>query len=68
MKLSDKELDELLTIFENVHRSTSKDVMKALSLEKKRRSLKEDQNLTQNKKEKTKCILMIRKHKKLPKL
>jgi hypothetical protein len=65
MKLSDKELDELLTIFENVHRSTSKDVMKALSLEKKRRSLKEDQNLTQSKKEKTKMYFKDKKTQKV---
>jgi hypothetical protein len=65
MKLSDKELDELLTIFENVHRSTSKDVMKALSLEKKRRSLKEDQNLTQNKKEKNKMYFNDKKTQKV---
>ena len=42
MRLSDKELDELLKIFKNVGRSTSKTVMKALSLEKKRRFTKED--------------------------
>ena len=56
MKLSDKELDELLTIFENVHRSTSNSVLKALSLEKKRRFIKEDQNSTKPKKEKTKMF------------
>ena len=37
MRLSDKELDELLKIFKNVGRSTSKIVMRSLSNEKKRR-------------------------------
>ena len=54
MKLSDKELDELLTIFENIHSKSSKDVLNALSLEKKRRFIKEEKNLTNTKKEKTK--------------
>jgi len=65
MKLSDKELDELLTIFENVHRSTSKDVLKALSLEKKRRFTKESHCSTNNKKEKNKMYFKDKKTQKV---
>lgn len=65
MKLSDKELDELLTIFENVHSSTSNSVLKALSLEKRRRFIKEDQNLTTTKKEKTKMYFNDKKTQKV---
>lgn len=65
MKLSDKELDELLTIFENVHRSTSKDILKALSLEKKRRFTKESHCSTNNKKEKTKMYFNDKKTQKV---
>lgn len=65
MKLSDKELDELLTIFENVHRSTSKDILKTLSLEKKRRFTKESHCSTNNKKEKTKMYFNDKKTQKV---
>ena len=56
MKLSDKELDELLTIFKNVGRSSANPVVAALTQEKKRRFTKESHCSINPKKEKTKMF------------
>ena len=65
MKLSDKELDELLTIFENVHSKSSNSILAELSAEKKRRFIKESHCSTNNKKEKTKMYFNDKKTQKV---
>tara|TARA_Y100000114_G_C11747306_1_gene322330 strand:+ start:230 stop:1792 length:1563 start_codon:yes stop_codon:yes gene_type:complete len=54
MKLSDKELDELIEIFKDVSRKPSNDVIGQLKREKMRRFIKESHLSTNNKKEEKK--------------